>query len=64
MRFYVVTKHKESGLYYIHQEGYSWIPVLGSFTKSFAAAQKQAAQYSGFTTVKEYSEAKRRHKRK
>lgn len=64
MRFYVVSKDKDSGLFYIHQEGYAWIPVLGSFTESKAEAQKQAAAYSGFTTVKEYSEAKRRYRRK
>jgi len=64
MRFYVVSKDKDSGLFYIHQEGYAWIPVFGSFTKSKAEAQKQAAAYSGFTTVKEYSEAKRRYRRK
>ena len=64
MRFYEVSKDKDSGLFYIHQEGYAWIPVFGSFTKSKAAAQKQAAAYIGLTTVKEYSEAKRRCRRK
>lgn len=64
MRFYTVSKDKDSGLFYIHQEGYAWIPVFGSFTKSRAAATKQAAAYSGFTSTKEYSEAKRRNRRK
>lgn len=64
MRLYTVSQEKNSGLFYIHQEGYAWIPVFGSFTKSRAEATKQAAAYSGFTTVKEYSEAKRRLRRK
>jgi hypothetical protein len=60
MRLYVVSQDKKSGLYYIHTKGYAYIPVLGSFTESKAEARKMAATYSGFTKVKEYTEALRR----
>ena len=64
MRMYTVSRDRDSGLFYVHQEGYTWIPVFGSFTKSKAEATKHAAAYSGFPTVKEYSEAKRKMKRR
>ena len=62
MRLYAVSRDKDTGLYYVHQEGYAWLPVFGSFTKSRAEAQRQAALYSGFLTRKEYSDARKRRR--
>ena len=64
MRSYAVSRDKGSGLWYVHQEGYAWLPVFGSFTKSRAEAQRQAALYSGFLARKEYSDAKVRGRSK
>ena len=60
MTRYVVTKEDKTGLYYIHREGFPWIPVFGSFTKNKAQATKMAANYSGYVTVEEYRKAQRR----
>lgn len=60
MRLYIVSKDKKTGLYYIHAQGYAWIPVFDSFTTSKNEALKMAIAYSGCTTRKEYQYMKRR----
>lgn len=43
---YVVSKDEKSGLWYVHMEGYAYIPVFGSFTPSKRKAQAIAKQYN------------------
>ena len=52
-RTYVVSQDKKSGLWYAHKDGFSWIPVLGSFSKSKKAAQHVAANCMTLS-LKEY----------
>ena len=53
MMEYVVSQHRESGLWYAHMEGYSYIPVLGSFSETRAGAVEWAAASMGMT-LKDY----------
>lgn len=41
---YVVSKDAGSGLWYVHLEGFAYVPVFGSFRKSKKAAQRIAAE--------------------
>ncbi len=41
---YVVSKDKKSGMWYVHLEGFAYVPVFGSFRKSKSAAQKIATE--------------------
>lgn len=54
---YVVSKDKDSGLYYAHMKGYSYIPVFGSFgTKKHAeefAAMKMCLPLKEYRQLKE-----------
>lgn len=52
-RSYTVSKDKFTGLWYAHKVGFSYIPVLGSFSKSKRTAQKFAADCMGIP-LKEY----------
>ena len=42
-RTYTVSRDNKTGLWYAHKVGFSYIPVLGSFSKSKRTAQKCAA---------------------
>ena len=42
-RTYTVSKDEKTGLWYAHKVGFSYIPVLGSFSRSKRTAQKYAA---------------------
>ena len=53
---YVVSKDKDSGLFYAHLKGYSNIPVWGSFG-SKAHAEKSAAEKMCLP-LKEYRQLK------
>ena len=55
-KYYVVSKDKDSGLFYAHLKGYSNIPVFGSFG-SKAHAEKSAADKMGLP-LKEYRQLK------
>lgn len=59
MTEYTVSKHKESGLWYAHMEGYSYIPVTGSFSEDRAGAVEWAAASMGLS-VREYREHRRK----
>lgn len=52
-RTYTVSKDEKTGLWYAHKVGFSYIPVLGSFSKSKRTAQKYAADCMGIP-LKEY----------
>jgi len=39
---YVVSKDEKTGMWYVHLEGFAYVPVFGSFRKSKRAAQKIA----------------------
>ena len=54
---YTVSKDGKSGLWYAHKVGFSWIPVLGSFSKSKRAAQRVAADCM-WLSLKEYLQLK------
>lgn len=47
-KYYVVSKDEKSGLYYIHLEGYNYIPVFDSFRKTKRAAQALAKKRNRF----------------
>lgn len=55
-KIYVVSKDKDSGLYYAHLKGYSYIPVFGSFG-SKAHAERSAAEKM-YLSLKEYRQLK------
>ena len=56
-RTYTVSKDAKSGLWYAHKVGFSWIPLLGSFSKSKRAAQRVAADCMALP-LKEYLQLK------
>ena len=35
---YVVSKDEKTGMWYVHLEGFAYVPVFGSFRKSKRAA--------------------------
>lgn len=39
---YVVSFDPKAGMWYVHLEGFPYVPVFGSFTKSKRAAQRIA----------------------
>lgn len=41
---YVVSKDEKSGMWYVHLEGFAYIPVFGSFRKTKGAAQRIARE--------------------
>lgn len=41
---YVVSNDAGSGLWYVHLEGFAYIPVFGSFRSSKRAAQRIASE--------------------
>ena len=41
---YVVSRDEKSGLWYVHLEGYPYVPVFGSFRKTKRAAQRIATE--------------------
>lgn len=45
---YVVSKDQESGMWYVHLEGFAYVPVFGSFRKSKMAAQAIASERNHF----------------
>ena len=45
---YVVSKDEKSGLWYVHLEGFAYIPVFGSFRKTKRAAQRIAKERNQF----------------
>lgn len=51
-RTYVVSKDK-AGYWYAHKAGFSWIPVIGTVSKSKRKAQAGAAACMGLT-LEEY----------
>ena len=56
---YTVSQDKASGLWYAHMEGYSYIPVFGSFSEKKSEAEKWAAASMGLR-LKEYRQWKRK----
>lgn len=60
MMEYVVSQDKKSGLWYAHMEGYSYIPVFGSFSESKSEALNWAAASMGLSR-KEYAEHRRKY---
>jgi hypothetical protein len=56
-RTYTVSKDEKSGLWYAHKVDFSWIPVLGSFSKSKRVAQRVAADCMALP-LKEYLQLK------
>ena len=45
---YVVSKDKKSCMWYVHLEGFAYVPVFGSFRKSKQAAQRIARERNMF----------------
>ena len=41
---YVVGKDEKSGLWYVHLDGFPYVPVFGSFRKTKRAAQRIASE--------------------
>ena len=41
---YVVSKDTKTGMWYVHLEGFAYVPVFGSFRKSRQAAQRIARE--------------------
>ena len=41
---YVVSKDQKSGMWYVHLEGFAYVPVFGSFRKSKREAQSGCLQ--------------------
>ena len=41
---YVVSKDDKSGLWYVHLEGFAYVPVFGSFRKTKRAAERIARE--------------------
>ena len=56
-RIYTVSKDENSGLWYAHKAGFSYIPVFGSFRKTKRAAQRVAADCMAIS-LKEYLQLK------
>ena len=56
-RTYTVSRDNKSGLWYAHKVGFSYIPVLGSFSRSKRTAQKYASDCMGIP-LKEYLKLK------
>lgn len=45
---YVVSKDDKSGLWYVHLDGFPYVPVFGSFRKSKRSADEIARQRNMF----------------
>ena len=45
---YVVSKDERSGMWYVHLEGFPYVPVFGSFRKTKSAAQRIARERNLF----------------
>lgn len=41
---YVVSRDDKSGMWYVHLEGFAYVPVFGSFRRSKRAAQRIATE--------------------
>ena len=41
---YTVSRDEKSGLWYVHLEGFPYVPVFGSFRKTKRAAQRIARE--------------------
>jgi hypothetical protein len=41
---YVVSKDEKSGLWYVHLDGFPYVPVFGSFRETKRAAQRIASE--------------------
>lgn len=56
---YIVSKDSKSGLWYAHLEGFSYIPVGGSFSQKKSEAMEYAKMYNGMPHKVEKIEARR-----
>lgn len=59
-RKYTVSRDAKSGLWYAHMEGYSYIPVFGSFCEKRSDAAEYAKMYNGLPHRVEQVEKSRR----
>lgn len=41
---YMVSRDEKSGMWYVHLEGFPYVPVFGSFRKTKRAAQRIARE--------------------
>ena len=59
-RSYTVSKDRKSGLWYAHMEGFSYIPIAGSFSRNKGEAMEYAKMYNGLPHKVEQIEARKR----
>lgn len=45
---YVVSKDQNSGMWYVHLEGFPYVPIFGSFRRSKRAADSIARERNAF----------------
>lgn len=57
---YTVSKDQNSGLWYCHMIGYSYIPVAGSFSEKKSIAKEWAKMMNGLPNKVEKYERERR----
>lgn len=57
---YIVNKDQKSGLYYVHAEGFPYVPCSGTFCKKKSEAREYAKMYNGLPHKVNKIEEKRR----
>ena len=60
MKKYIVSQDKKTGLYYVHQKGFDYVPVSGSFSKKRTEAMEYAKMYNNLPNKVEEIEQNRK----